>query len=102
MSTVELVNLVAAALISGPAVSIATQTIKQAHWDVRTRFAAAVALSALAGCAQAWLNRAVLQHGETLTGADLVGIICCVFTAATAFYKLYFGRTNWAQALERL
>ena len=105
MSNAEIVNLVAAAVVSGPVASIATQVVKRARWAAESKFLAAIALSALAGCAQAWLGGgilAVLHDNQAFSSGELVALVGCVFAGASAFYKLYFAQTSWAQTLGRI
>lgn len=105
METIEIINLAALLLVAGPVASVLTQLAKRPAWSAERRFALAILLSGLVGLAQAWLAGDLLGLIDSwgqLTATELVAAGGLVFAGASAFYKLYFSRSDWGTRLGAL
>jgi hypothetical protein len=92
MTTMHIINLAAAVLVSGPVASALTQLVKRAAPRGVYRLLVAVAVSILIGAAQAWITGALPHSTSDLTAATLLAAGAAVFAGASAFYRLYFRR----------
>lgn len=102
MKWTEIVNLVAALLLSGWVAAFVVQLIKRANWKSWVKLVLAIVVSGLVGIATAWVSGDVIgltAKWGSLTAADVLAFGAIVFTAASTWYRFYFSGQNWAENL---
>jgi hypothetical protein len=102
MKWTEVVNLVAALLLSGWVASFIVQLIKRATWRSWVKLALAIVVSALVGLATAWVSGdliGITAEWGSLTAADVLAFGGLVFASASTWYQFYFKGEAWAENL---
>lgn len=102
MKWTELVNLVAALLLSGWVAAFIVQAIKRVRWRSWVKLALAIIVSGLVGIATAWVSGdliGITAKWGNLTAADVLAFGAVVYGVSAAWYKFYFKGETWAENL---
>lgn len=102
MKWTEIVNLVAALLLSGWVAAFIVQLIKRARWRSWVKLVLAVVVAGLVGIATAWISGDLIgltAKWGNLTAADVLTFGALVFASAQTWYQFYFKGETWAENL---
>lgn len=102
MSWQEIVNLIAAVLISGPLAVIIVQVLKREFWPSWARAVLGLVVALLVGVAQTWVSGDLLgliHAWGSLTSAQVIAWAAAVYAASQVWYHTYLGGTGWMVGL---
>lgn len=100
----QIVTLIAMVLASGFFSAFIVQFIKRAAWPSWTKLLLSAVVAGIVALAGLWLTgsvQAVAALWGNLTADDVWKFGALVFTAAAAWWRLYFSGAKWAESLAK-
>ena len=98
MSTLEIINLIAAIIVAAPLSIVIAQALKRSSWPGGVKAVLALAVCLGVGIAQTWIAGDLLglirSWGE-LTAADVIAWAGVVWAAAQIEYHAFFADSPW-------
>lgn len=94
MSTTEVINLLAAIVVSPVIYLLAAQLIKRPEWSPLAKAALAIALSGIVAIAQSWITgdlQALVGNWGALTAAQLLGYWGLIYASGQIIYNAIGG-----------
>jgi hypothetical protein len=95
VSTTEIINLIAAIIVSPVIYLLLAQLIKRPEWHPLAKAALAIALSGIVAIAQSWITGdlgALIDDWGSLTAAQVLGYWAVIYAAGQLTYNAIGGR----------